>query len=122
MSIDWKARCAEHCGTIGNRDATIEELEAQLAESCEDMRSDYRVCPIAAKLEAQLAEATENVIEADATSNTVNDKWREAVDKQQKLEAQLEAVRGEIDGWWDNDDRTIVRFISRIKAAIGEES
>ena len=30
MSIDWKARCAEHCGTIGKRDATIEKLEAQL--------------------------------------------------------------------------------------------
>ena len=30
MSIDWKARCAEHCGTIGNRDATIEKLQAQL--------------------------------------------------------------------------------------------
>ena len=31
IAPDWKARCAEHCGTIGKRDATIAELEAQLA-------------------------------------------------------------------------------------------
>ena len=41
----------------------VEELESQLAESCEDMRSDYRTCPIAAKLESQLAEI------ADALNN-----------------------------------------------------
>ena len=30
--VDWKARCAEHCGTIGKRDATITELEARLEQ------------------------------------------------------------------------------------------
>lgn len=43
----------------------IEKLEAQLAESCEDMRSDYRVCPIAAKLEAQLEAVRKMKVDAN---------------------------------------------------------
>ena len=47
IAPDWKARCAEHCGTIGKRDATIAELEAEL----ENYKTDAYVLSLLTKLD-----------------------------------------------------------------------
>jgi len=57
--VDWKARCAEHCGTIGKRDATITELEAQLDTQKDEYEGLIDVAESNYKeLEAEVYDAT----------------------------------------------------------------
>ena len=136
MSIDWKARCAEHCGTIGNRDATIEKLQAQLeTEKQSNARwqewslRDQKQLEATEKNEGILAEHNKIMMKQLDAAIAHNDSkdWYRQEQENIKLQAKLDAVRllprhsiltgGMVEvphGQWVN--------IMDIEAAIREES
>jgi len=86
--VDWKARCAEHCGTIGKRDATITKLEAQLDEQTMMLAACSTVAYANTPKSANLARD----MQPDYMCAAVSDVCL-AVDREMKLIAQLDKVR-----------------------------